>query len=59
MLYPARGRENLFMLFLRHGHDARLFVKDHETRAGRALIDRTDITLHLGSTLHVARAQKM
>jgi hypothetical protein len=46
VLHPSRARENLFMLFLRNGNDARRFVEHHEPRASSALVYRTYIALH-------------
>ena len=47
VLHPAGRGKNLLMLFLRHSHHARFFVKHHEPRAGGALINRADIALQL------------
>ncbi len=43
VLHPARPRENLFVLFLRYGNNARGLVKDHESRAGRTLVNCSNV----------------
>ena len=46
VLHPSWPRINLPVLFLRYGHNARIFVKHHEPRASCALVNRADIVLH-------------
>jgi hypothetical protein len=40
------------MLFLRHCYHAGVFVKNHETRAGRALVNCPYVPSHLSGPLH-------
>src|SRR5207247_10205390 len=46
VLNPTGARENLFVLFLRGGDDARGLVENHEARARGSLIHGSAIMFH-------------
>ena len=51
MFHPTWLRKNLFVLFLRHGRDTRRLIKHHESRAGRALVDCSNVVFHRAGPL--------
>src|SRR5262249_26570955 len=59
VLHPAGLGVNLLVLFLSDTDHASIGIKNHETRAGRALVDRADVLFQVLSPLTIPMPVKI